>query len=852
MQILPAPIMRIKASASLFTYILLALFFTGMSFTSSAQTDEAQVEFSIETIKADLGSLESSPQLIDEINAVIDALEPDTPVTTRIELDLWKLDVLTKISTEQLAAEFAYETYEKYARADYRSEEQFGDTMQQIVRIVAKADNIELALDIVQNLRESLYQTPSTYLSFVVDTIFMEIYIQTFDYERGLNIALSILNNPDYEALEAVQGWRYFLLNEISFLYNRLGNGEKALEHLSLAKEAIDQTSLSPAYLKKAIALNFGNRGRAYLLTGDHAQAREMGVKVLAAGEELQDTYLIAMGHRLIGTASIHLGNEDLAFEALTTAIELAEEHNIVPLQKYLFKDYALLFEKRGEFETALAWQNKQFTLAMQAQEETAAARTALSDVEFRAFEASQKVLKLQHENNHHHALAKKDGWIKSLLMAIVIFLLAGGAVLTKLIFSLRKGRVELIKSKDEAQLANKLKSDFLANMSHELRTPLNGVLGMAQVLQETELGEKQRLYLDTMHSSGQSLLAIINDILDFSKIEANKMNLHIEPTHLEDELQHVINSMIPSATEKELGLSFHYDPALPKSHMVDFDRLRQIVTNLVGNAIKFTHKGHVDIKVTGRVIDRQSFIRIEVIDTGIGIEREKFDLIFDKFTQAEGSTTRRFGGTGLGLAISRKLAEAMNGSLTVASELGVGSTFTLELPAKTVRPDSKTVKPAGKTRTATKVSAQSSDAKTQAANTNEKTTLKVLVASNDQNYRETVGTVLQHPRIDLVFVANSAAALKDGASNHVDLVLLDVPLPLETGLQTLRTINRIDGAKTPVICTLDQTLMAHKYAFASAGMDAQLQKPLQKKELAETVIFWLKASRANTVRPAA
>ena len=157
MQILPAPIMRIKASASLFTYILLALFFTGMSFTSSAQTDEAQVEFSIETIKANLGSLESSPQLIDEINAVIDALEPDTPVTTRIERDLWKLDVLTKISTEQLAAEFAYETYEKYARADYRSEEQFGDTMQQIVRIVAKADNIELALDIVC----LLYTSPS-------------------------------------------------------------------------------------------------------------------------------------------------------------------------------------------------------------------------------------------------------------------------------------------------------------------------------------------------------------------------------------------------------------------------------------------------------------------------------------------------------------------------------------------------------------------------------------------------------------------------------------------------------------------------------------------------------------------
>ena len=841
---------------NILVYSLLAFFVTGTTLASSAQENETRIGIDVESLKDELSQFHRSPELASEIGKIIETLENDTPVATRIDLDLWKLKALGDVSNAQAAADFAYEIYKKYNREEYVSEQQFGDTMQQIVQAVSKTEDIALAFEIIQQLRESLYQDPSTYLSFIVDKSFMEIHIETFDYQRALDIELAILNNPDYMALDVVRDWRYALFNEVAFLYNRLGNGNKALEYVDMSQAALEEISFHPADLTKARALSFGNRGRAYLLIGDYVQAKEMGVAVLETGEELEQHYLVALGNRIIGSAAFHLGDDELAFEALTKGIELAETHEITTMQKYLYKDYALLYEQRGDFEMALAWQKKQFALEVEAQKAAANARSALGNAEFLAFETSQEILNLQHAHEDQQAIAGKDSWIKTLLMTIVVFLLAAGGILTKLIFSLRKGRKELIKSKDEAHLANQMKSDFLASMSHELRTPMNGVLGMAQVLRETPLNEKQKLYVDTMHSSGQSLLAVINDILDFSKIEANKMDLNIEPCHLEDKLQFVVNSMIPSAAEKKLDLRFHYDPELPKNHLVDSERLRQIVTNLVGNAIKFTHEGHVQVNVTGQIIDLQSFIKIDVTDTGIGIDRDKFDLIFEKFTQAEGSTTRRFGGTGLGLAISRKLAEAMKGRLVVTSELGVGSTFTLEIPVNAVSPSTGTRQAPAETTEAATISSQTSTVKTPATKAASKNTLKILVASNDQNYRHTVETVFQHPRMELTFTGNTIAALKNCHASRFNLVLLDAPSSLEAGLVALRTIRRDEhqpgGTKTPIICTLDQTLMARKQALLAAGMDAAVQKPLQKKALADTVIFWLRANIANKSRPAA
>ncbi|RFO98028.1 hybrid sensor histidine kinase/response regulator [Rhodoferax lacus] len=456
------------------------------------------------------------------------------------------------------------------------------------------------------------------------------------------------------------------------------------------------------------------------------------------------------------------------------------------------------------------------------------------SDVQALTLAANSEVARLLERQSD--TMRKQNALIVWLTVAqLVLLLIASGALVLRQ-RRLEAERLALEKMTDElreahfrAEAANRGKSQFLANMSHELRTPFNGLMGMLGLMQSTPMTPQQADYIETAQGSASHLLTLLNDILDLSALETGKMTIKPAPLDLPRLLREVNALMLPLAKSKGLGFQIHAPSGPLAPVLADETRIKQIVFNLVSNAIKFTAQGRVDVRVSWQLLpDAIQEVAFEIQDTGLGMDASVLSRLFQRFYQVDDSSTRRFGGTGLGLEISQSLANMMDGEITVRSEVGVGSTFTatLRLPLDTAAPALPAVVPAGATQVSLPLVAAPVPELAH--------TLRVLVVEDHPINQKLVGVLLGRMGCHISYCENGQLAVEQVQREAFDLILMDVNMPVMDGLAATRLIRALPSpvADTPiVVLTADVMNEASEQALA-AGANDFISKPLKVEQL--------------------
>lgn len=407
-------------------------------------------------------------------------------------------------------------------------------------------------------------------------------------------------------------------------------------------------------------------------------------------------------------------------------------------------------------------------------------------------------------------------------------FVDSAAAVLASMIQRART-RATLARARESSQRATAAKNRFLSHMSHELRTPMNGVVGMIQLLGDTQLSAQQRDFVRTLRSSSTTMMRIVNDVLDLSKIESDKLVVEHAPFDLLDLVHDIMRPIEHRATDRSIEAVWHIDVGVPDQVVGDSLRIRQILSNLLENALKFTENGEIELRVslTGdrsmaaskRTRNGSKWVRFDVIDSGIGIAPEAIEHLFQPYTQADGSIARRFGGTGLGLAIAHKLATALGGQLSLHSELDVGSTFTLTLPVHLGEPmDRRPTTVSGHTFMPVVAGK------------------RVLVAEDDPVSQKVARHMLERLGYEVHLVADGAQAVAAVSASHYAAVLMDCRMPELDGFSATRRI-RAQGHTVPIIALTGSAMAADVTQCIAAGMDAHMAKPVDMAQLRKLLL---------------
>jgi len=652
-----------------------------------------------------------------------------------------------------------------------------------------------------------------------------------FDYMGQVYLSLDSIRKArdDYfdEALKIRddlddQQARARTLNYIGDTYMREGNYNMALAHYQFSMD--DQTASADTSVETMY-----NMGQAHFKLADLPEA----INVLQAG--------------------IGLSQRKLEVQQVGRTPRM-------PLDTFRRNAYNLLFEiysQSDSLDRAIEYFQK-FTglddslFREQKQAEIQSIRLKLESERLQKQEAinANKILEFRTENRVQRTLIYSGLILLLLIIALVIVLYrqtkAKGRVNDQLAFQnkvintqnrqLHKVNQRLEEAKRAAETANVAKSNFLATMSHEIRTPMNGIIGTTSLFMNTEMNDDQRKYLNTISVSSQNLLSLLNDILDYSRIEAGKLELEIRSTRIRDVVEEVISLFASTANDKGLALKSTIDPDVPTHIFTDSNRLRQVVVNLVSNALKFTASGHIHIKVRPRMLLSGALghrdpieLEFEVEDTGIGIPDDKLQSIFESFQQVDNSVSRKFGGAGLGLAISRRLVQLMEGAMRVESTTGVGSNFIFYIQTEVDLEAPKAPQP------------QKKDAHTFNTSLGERFPIRIMVAEDDLINQTVIDGTLKKMGFATTIVSNGQLVLDKLEEEAFDLIFMDIQMPEMDGLTATEEIHsRYEPGKRPVIIAMTANAMTGvREEYLEAGMDDYISKPFQLKDLEETLTRW-------------